>query len=117
MFRLQNRHLQLINPLNAELNSICHLLALLETYYTFHVSELRVKQREIKTTSQFHFCVIKLKSLFLGANIYIYIDKVQSFSFFLKGVLGFFCRSQSTGFLLLLIQWAYSYLLTITFRL
>ena len=32
-----------INPLNAELNPICHLLALLEAHHIFHVSGLRVK--------------------------------------------------------------------------
>jgi len=31
-----------INPLNAKLNLICHLLALLGTHYIFHVSTLRV---------------------------------------------------------------------------
>jgi len=29
------------NPLNAELNPICHLLALLGAHYIFHVSGLR----------------------------------------------------------------------------
>ena len=32
-----------INPSNAELNPICHLLALLEAHHIFHVSGLRVK--------------------------------------------------------------------------
>ena len=32
-----------INPLNAELNSICHLLALLEAHPILHVSRVRVK--------------------------------------------------------------------------
>ena len=32
-----------INPLNAELNPICHLLALFGAYHIFHVSGLRVK--------------------------------------------------------------------------
>ena len=32
-----------INPLNAELNPICHLLALLGAHRIFHVSGLRVK--------------------------------------------------------------------------
>ena len=32
-----------INPLNAELNPICHLLALLGAHLIFHVSGLRVK--------------------------------------------------------------------------
>jgi hypothetical protein len=35
-----------INPLNAELNSICHLLALLGAHYIFYISELRVKREE-----------------------------------------------------------------------
>jgi len=33
----------LINPLNAELNPICHLLALLEAHRILHVSRIRVK--------------------------------------------------------------------------
>jgi len=35
--------LYLINPLNAELNPICHLLALLGAHPIFHVSRKRVK--------------------------------------------------------------------------
>jgi len=31
------------NPLNAELNRICHLLALLGAHHILHVSRLRVK--------------------------------------------------------------------------
>jgi hypothetical protein len=34
----------MFNPLNAELNSICHLLALLGAHHVFHVSGLRVKK-------------------------------------------------------------------------
>jgi hypothetical protein len=33
-----------INPLNAELNPICHLLALLGAHLIFHVSRIRVKR-------------------------------------------------------------------------
>jgi hypothetical protein len=33
----------MFNPLNAELNSICHLLALLEAHPILHVSGVRVK--------------------------------------------------------------------------
>jgi len=32
-----------INPLNAELNPICHLLAILGTHHIFHFSRVRVK--------------------------------------------------------------------------
>ena len=35
-------HQHLINPLNAELNSICHLLALLGTHHILHISRIRV---------------------------------------------------------------------------
>jgi len=37
---------QLFNPLNAELNPICHLLALLGAHHIFHVSRLRVKLKK-----------------------------------------------------------------------
>jgi len=35
----------IINPLNAELNPICHLLALLGAHHILHVSRTRVKAR------------------------------------------------------------------------
>jgi len=40
-----------INPLNAELNPTCHLLALLGAHHILHISRLRVKQQldEIRT--------------------------------------------------------------------
>jgi hypothetical protein len=37
---------QYLNPLNAELNPICHLLALLGAHLFFHVSRIRVKGTE-----------------------------------------------------------------------
>jgi len=36
-----------INPLNAELNPICHLLALLAAHHILHVSRIRVKVQRI----------------------------------------------------------------------
>jgi len=33
------------NPLNAELNPICHLLALLGAHHIFHVGIMRVNQK------------------------------------------------------------------------
>ena len=35
------------NPLNAELNPICHLLALFGAHHIFHVSGLRIKDNPI----------------------------------------------------------------------
>jgi len=40
---LAKQCVQLINPLNAELNPICHLLALLRAHPILHVSRIRVK--------------------------------------------------------------------------
>jgi len=34
---------EMINPLKAELNPICHLLALLGAHHVLHVSRIRVK--------------------------------------------------------------------------
>jgi hypothetical protein len=36
-----------INPLNAELNAICHLLALLGAHYILHVSRVRVNDGSV----------------------------------------------------------------------
>jgi hypothetical protein len=35
----------MINPLNAELNPICHLVALLGIHHLLHVSRIRVKRK------------------------------------------------------------------------
>jgi len=40
------KHIRLtFNPLNAELNPICHLLALLGGHHILHVGRIRVKNR------------------------------------------------------------------------
>jgi len=36
-----------VNTLNAELNPICHLVALLEAHHFLHVSRIRVKMFDI----------------------------------------------------------------------
>ena len=45
-----NYVLLFINPLDADLNLICHLLALLKVHHIFHVSGLRVKVPALKAT-------------------------------------------------------------------
>ena len=37
-----DHHLQLLNPLQAELNPVCHLLTLLGTHHILHISRIRV---------------------------------------------------------------------------
>jgi len=36
-----------VNPLNAELNPICHLLALLEAHHILHLSRIRVNDIQL----------------------------------------------------------------------
>ena len=48
LYHVQNtvsHHIAAVNPLNAELNPICHLLALLGTHHILHINRIRVKQR------------------------------------------------------------------------
>jgi transposase len=46
---LPKRCLLFINPLKAELNPICHLLALLGAHHILHVSRIRVKNVNLPT--------------------------------------------------------------------
>ena len=39
---------RMFNPLNAELNPICHLLALLGVHHFLHVSRIRVKSLPLR---------------------------------------------------------------------
>jgi hypothetical protein len=41
---------EVIKPLNAELNPICHLLALLGAHHILHVSKIRVKHHTVQNT-------------------------------------------------------------------
>jgi len=43
------RRIKCFSPLNAELNPICHLLALLGAHHIFHVSGLKVKETNKRT--------------------------------------------------------------------
>ena len=54
-----------INPLNAELNPICYLLALLGAHHFLHVSRIRVKS-------------LTLRQLMSYIYIYIYIWSTHS---------------------------------------
>jgi len=42
-----------VNPLNAQLNPICHFLASLVAHHILHVSRIRVKLRLLETTDIF----------------------------------------------------------------
>ena len=54
-----------VNPLNAELNPICYLLALLGAHHFLHVSRIRVKS-------------LTLRLLMSHIYIYVYIYDISS---------------------------------------
>jgi hypothetical protein len=47
-YRSKNFQVSIFNSLNAELNSICHLLALLGVYHFLHVSRIRIKSLTLR---------------------------------------------------------------------
>jgi len=73
----------MFNPLNAELNPICHLLALFGAHHIFHVSGLRVKMLVIlcdffvsfvKDGKPFHWtslCTLLLLLLLLSLLLFV----------------------------------------------
>ena len=71
----------MVNPLNAELNPICHLLALLGAHHIFHVSGLRVKQTR--------FCARKFQKygVSINANNIIYLSETWDYFTNLKAPL------------------------------
>jgi len=64
-----------INPLNAELNPFCHLLALLGAHHIFHVSRIRVKSRLKSGNACCHSVQNILSSSVLSKNIKIRIHR------------------------------------------
>ena len=53
-----------INTLNAELNPICHLLALLGAHHILHVSSIRVNERMCKLRIKGKFCNITIINVY-----------------------------------------------------
>jgi len=61
------------NPLNTELNPICHLLALLGVHYFLHISRIRVKQTasySIVAFTEFKN-IINMKALLFIVVLYV----------------------------------------------
>ena len=59
-----------VNPLNAELNPICYLLALLGAHHFLHVSRIRVKSLIFRLLSYIY--------IYIHIYIYIYIYDISS---------------------------------------
>ena len=53
-----------INPLNAELNPICYLLALLGAHHFLHVSRIRVKSLTLRLLMSYIYIYIYMEHLF-----------------------------------------------------
>jgi len=56
---------ELFNPLNAELNPICHLLALLGVHQFLHVSRIRVKSLTLRLLMSYIYIYIYMEHPFL----------------------------------------------------
>ena len=51
---------ELINPLNADLNPICHLLALLGAHHILHVNRIMVKAGHRKIRYEIHKLIVSI---------------------------------------------------------
>ena len=61
----------LVNPSNAQLNPICHLLALLGTHHILHVSRIRVNPLNTKLNPICHLLVL------LGAHHILHVSRIR----------------------------------------
>ena len=62
------------NPLNAELNPICHLLALLGVHSFLHVSRIRVKSLTLRLLMSYVCVYVYIYTyIYIHTHIYIYI--------------------------------------------
>ena len=66
-----------LNPLNAELNPICYLLALLGAHHFLHVSRIRVKSLTLRQLMSY-MCVYIYIYVCIYIYIYIYIWSTYS---------------------------------------
>ena len=62
----------LVNPLNAELNPIRYLLALLGAHHFLHVSRIRVKSLTVRLLMSYTYIYIYMEHLFL-----LFLDHTQ----------------------------------------
>ena len=61
----------MFNPLNAELNTICYLLALLGAHHFLHVSRIRVKSLTFRLLMSYIY-------IYGAIYIYVYIYDISS---------------------------------------
>jgi len=64
-----------LNPLNAELNPICHLLALLGVHHFLHVGRIRVKSLTLWLLMSYIYIYIYILYIYIY-YIYIYMTLV-----------------------------------------
>jgi len=73
-----------LNPLNTELNPICHLLALLGVHHFLHVSRIRVKSLTLRLLMSFFFqvvhhrCVCQIIQYVFIVSTTLYINIISS---------------------------------------
>jgi len=57
-----------LNPLNAELNPICHLLTLLEAHHILHVGGIRVNDKHALGRTPLHLGSARRRDLYLTTH-------------------------------------------------
>ena len=72
---LSGQHFVLISPLNAELNPICHLRALLGAHHILHVSRIRVKEHFNPLNAELN-PICHLLAL-LGAHHILHVSRIR----------------------------------------
>ena len=90
----QNVELLNVNPLNAKLNPICHLLSLLGVHHILHISRIRVKLGG--TYSEFKTGVSSLGYVALD-NIWISFMCDKSYRIFYTAVYTIYCDIYTCG--------------------
>jgi hypothetical protein len=56
---------KLVKPLNAKLNTVCHLLALVGAHPIFHISRIRVNSRKERIGKKLQSAVLQEKNKLL----------------------------------------------------
>ena len=76
--RWRNHISQLFNPLNAELNPICHLLALLGAHHILHISRIRVNIHGLMMLGRRKYTAEPLVPELCAFEVELAIEKLKS---------------------------------------
>jgi hypothetical protein len=79
------------NPLNAKLNPICHLLALLGAHHILHISRISVNPLNAQLNPICHLLAL------LGAHHILHVSRIRVNDFFILIAPGYCCHTSNIG--------------------